>query len=52
MTKFIAEFLRDVDGWPLWNREEITAENADEAEKMLAERFDIQPDSLTMWIAE
>lgn len=52
MTKFMAEFLMEVDGDCLWKTEEVVAENADEAEKLLAEKYNIQPDSLTMWIAE
>lgn len=52
MTKFKAEFLTKTDNWILRNTEEVTAENADEAEKLLAEKYNIQPDSLTMWIVE
>ena len=52
MTKFIAEFLIEIDGDLSWATEEVTAEDADAAEKMLAEKYHIQPDSLTMWIAE
>lgn len=52
MTKFMAEFLIEVESEHLWETEEVVAENADEAEKLLAEKYNIQPDSLTMWIAE